>query len=63
MPAASIWHDATSWPVTALVLEEDTIPKPDGLEALLPTMGTEQQSIDLGRYSRKIKGCSITFEP
>jgi hypothetical protein len=43
-PAASIWPDAASWPVAALVLEVDTIPKPDGLGALQDTAYIEQNS-------------------
>lgn len=35
---------------------EDTIPKPGGLEALLPATGIEQHSIDFGRYSSQIEG-------
>jgi len=62
MLAASIWRDATSRPVAALVLEQDTIPKPDGLGVPSQTSCFEQKSIDFGSCSRQIENRSIEFE-
>jgi hypothetical protein len=45
-------------PIAALVLERDTIPKPDGLGSVPYDVDIEQNSIDFGRRSRKIGGRS-----
>jgi hypothetical protein len=48
--------------LAAFVVEQDTIPKPDGLGALTLTARLEQHSIDFGSHSRKAEDCLIAFE-
>jgi hypothetical protein len=55
MPAASIWPDAASWPVTALVLKIDTIPKPDGLGTALGVSYIEYDSINLESRAKDMR--------
>jgi hypothetical protein len=43
-------------------VEEDTIPKPDGLGPVLQTADIEQNSIDFGPRSKEFEGCSIALE-
>jgi hypothetical protein len=62
MPAASIWHDATSWPVAALVLEQDTIPKPDGLGRLTRAPDGELSSNNIAWRSKVVEVRFIVFE-
>jgi hypothetical protein len=58
MPAASIPRDAASWAVAALVLEQDTIPKPDGLGMRGEELRCEQISNNPVRDSTLFDFCS-----
>ena len=55
---ASIGHFAVSFRLAALVIEEDTIPKPHGLGDQKHSLCNEQKSTELGPRSRKIDECS-----
>jgi hypothetical protein len=48
--------------LAALVLEIDTIPKPDGLGRLMHTVHIELNSIDFEPCSKSIDNCSTAFD-
>jgi hypothetical protein len=59
---ASIPSVAPNGILAALVLEIDTIPKPDGLGLSTQPEHVERQSVDFESDSRGIEGCSTSFE-
>jgi hypothetical protein len=59
IPQASFRQCALNGLLAALVLEIDTIPKPDGLGMPSPIDSLEQNSIDFGSHSMMIENRSI----